>query len=115
MLPVLARCLICEPQSTQGQRFHLDKLRFRAPDAVSHFHQRVEGLLKGGFRRRERGIERKCLKLTPEAASRWNQQYVAIELSIGPLGEIESVPRLCFKIYGACIQDCCGSGGVLHT
>ena len=112
----LARCLICEPQSTQGQRFHLDKLRFRAPDAVDHFHQRVEGLLKGGFRRRERGIERKCLKLTPEAASRWNQQYVAIELSIGPLGKLnqyrdyaskfmEHVSRIAAVLEGFCTPN----------
>lgn len=85
----LARCLICAPQSTQGQRFNLDLLRFRAPDALENFHQRVEELLKGGFKRRERGLDRKCLRLTPEATSRWNHQYAHIESQIGPLGQLK--------------------------
>ena len=85
---LLARCLICAPQSTQGQRFNFDAFRFRDYNAVDNFHRRVAELLTGAFKRRERGLSRRCLKLTPEAASRWNQHHRHVESQIGPLGQL---------------------------
>jgi len=85
----LARCLMCAPQSTQGQRFDDELLRFRSEETLERFHQRVEELLRGGFERRESGQERKCLRFSPEAALRWRQQFAYIESRIGPLGDLK--------------------------
>ncbi len=111
----LARCLMCAPQSTQGQRFNGD-LRYRAAGALEIFHRRVEELLKGGFKRRESGKERKCLRFSPEASVRWRQQFTHIESRIGPLGNLkeyrdyaskfmEHVSRIAAVIEGVVYPD----------
>lgn len=85
----LARCLICAPQSTQGTRFNNEIHRHRNPEALEKYHQRSKELLRGGITRRSRGLERMCLRLTPEAASRWNLNSDHVEGQIGPLGPLK--------------------------
>lgn len=87
-----ARCLLCEPSSTQGSRFMTAELpendvgaRFHAA-YLSNFHLKVEKLLDCAQLRREAGEPRVCLTLSPEARVKWFERANLIEGQIGVMG-----------------------------
>ncbi|MGN5174228.1 YfjI family protein [Aeromonas sp. 102P] len=87
-----ARCLLCEPSSTQGSRFMIAELPTNDVGAqyhalyLSNFHLKVEKLLDCARSRREAGKPRVCLTLSPEARAKWFEMANLIEGKIGVMG-----------------------------
>ena len=99
-----ARTLICQPRSTIGMRFNMDKLASDIPSigslfnpmSLDWFHERLTELIEQSFSRRDSDINRICLTLSPEASVRWNDEYNRIEGMITPFGALNN-----FKDYAS--------------
>lgn len=86
-----ARCLICEPASTQGSRFITPEIGVTEDvvnTALKDFGCRIKELSCNSMERRTAGLPRECLTLSPEASADWLRAFNKIESQIGPLGEL---------------------------
>ena len=74
----LARCLVCHPTSTQGNRQIENTTVFS--EHLTTFHKRVREILEKNIENYNQGINTKrSLKFSPEAEKRWIQHYNSIE------------------------------------
>lgn len=94
----LARCLICKPVSTQGQRFNNENEKLAYFGALDKYHRRLKELLMGGIRRRDHNANRICLMLAPEAAHRWSCVHEQIEKELGPFGQFNQYRDYASKV-----------------
>ncbi|TQD15654.1 DUF3987 domain-containing protein [Enterobacter hormaechei] len=88
-----ARCLICQPGSTQGYR------QITSPVVSSEhlpiFHQRLMDIVNESIARNEEN-ERQCLRFSPEAEKRWLEFYNKVESEMGLIGFLSD-----FKDYAS--------------
>ncbi|UBO72983.1 YfjI family protein [Aeromonas rivuli] len=88
-----ARCLVCQPDSTQGTRFlvndsgvKISKRNDEFPD-LAHFHQMIEDMLNDAQQRHDAGKPRVCLTLSPAAREKWFEMANRVERQLGNFGE----------------------------
>lgn len=79
----LARCLVFNPQSTQGTRF-LDSGTVSREHSAPYENRMVELLKKSAMAGHIDGFEREVIRFSPEAASRWLEIYNYIEKQMQP-------------------------------
>ena len=88
-----ARCLICQPGSTQGNR------QITSPvvsnEHLPVFHQRLIDIVNESIARNEEN-ERQCLRFSPEAEKHWLEFYNKVESEMGLLGFLSD-----FKDYAS--------------
>ncbi|NIL22489.1 DUF3987 domain-containing protein [Yersinia mollaretii] len=88
-----ARCLMCQPGSTQGYR------QITSPVVSSEhlpvFHLRLMGIVNESITRNDEN-ERQCLYFSPEAEKRWLEFYNKVESEMGILGALSN-----FKDYAS--------------
>ncbi|MGL5110632.1 MAG: YfjI family protein [Vibrio ordalii] len=112
-----ARCLLCEPSSTQGSRFMTAELPANDVGAqyhalyLSNFHLKVEELLDCARSRREAGEPRVCLTLSPEARVKWFEMANFIESNIGVMGVWREYRDVASKL----MEHVSRIAAVLHT
>ncbi|EKN4007419.1 DUF3987 domain-containing protein [Yersinia pseudotuberculosis] len=88
-----ARCLMCQPSSTQGCR------QITSPVVSSEhlpvFHQRIMDIVNESIARNCE-YERLCLRFSPEAEKRWIEFYNKVESEMGLIGFLSD-----FKDYAS--------------
>lgn len=91
-----ARCLICQPGSTQGNR------QITSPvvsnEHLPVFHQRLIDIVNESIARKEEN-ERQCLRFSPEAEKHWLEFYNKVESEMGLLGFLSD-----FKDYAGFVE-----------
>ncbi|EOV1642469.1 TPA: YfjI family protein [Yersinia enterocolitica] len=92
-----ARCLICQPGSTQGYR------QITSPVSSSEhlpvFHNRLMEIVKSSIASGGEN-ERICLRFSPEAEQRWITFYNKVESQMGLLGSLSD-----FKDYASKVAE----------
>lgn len=89
----LARCLICHPGSTQGNRQITSPVV--STEHLSIFHQRLMEIVNEGIVRKNEN-DRLCLRFTAEAEKRWIEFSNKVESEMGILGILSN-----FKDYAS--------------
>lgn len=82
-----ARCLICQPQSTQGWRMkqndeHLNEFKRINSDEFDKFHERTRHLLKRAYDRYNNNEAKELMRFTPEAQRMLYEQYNWAEMQL---------------------------------
>ncbi len=85
-----ARCLICQPGSTQGYRQITSPVV--STEHLPVFHQRLIDIVNESIARNER----QCLRFSPEAEKRWLEFYNKVESEMGLVGFLSD-----FKDYAS--------------
>ncbi|HAK9881612.1 YfjI family protein [Escherichia coli] len=93
----LARCLICQPNSTQGQRT-INNSAFSS-EHLPMFHNRLIKIVNEGINRHNEK-ERLCLRFSPDAEQHWISFYNSIEKEMGVTGQLSN-----FKDYASKITE----------
>lgn len=92
-----ARCLMCQPSSTQGYR------QITSPvvsnEHLPIFHQRLMEIVNESITRNDKN-ERQCLRFSPEAEKRWLEFYNKVESEMGLLGFLSG-----FKDYASKVAE----------
>ncbi|AUQ26505.1 MULTISPECIES: YfjI family protein [Dickeya] len=92
-----ARCLVCQPGSTQGYR------QITSPVVSSEhlpiFHQRLIDIVNESIAKNDEN-ERQCLHFSPEAEKRWIEFYNKVESEMGLIGFLSD-----FKDYASKIAE----------
>lgn len=92
-----ARCLICQPDSTQGSR------KITSPVSSSEhlpvFHHRLLEIVHDSIDRHVEN-ERTCLHFTPDAEQRWIKFYNDVESEMGCFGNLSD-----FKDYASKVAE----------
>lgn len=77
----LARCLICYPRSTQGDRLIENTTSYS--EHLTQFHQKVIEILEKSINDYTQGVHQKrTLQFTPEAEKKWIEFYNTIERAL---------------------------------
>lgn len=92
-----ARCLICQPSSTQGFRQITNAVL--SSEHLPIFHERLMEIANRSIDRNNEN-ERQCLHLSHEAKSRWIDFYNKVESEMGLLGHLSD-----FKDYASKIAE----------
>ncbi len=87
----LARCLTCQPRSTQGNR-HIDinvtgLSDVQSAESLTEFHDVLERLLQAAWKRHKESGVRFTVPMSVNAAQWWNHYYNSIESRLGVLGD----------------------------
>lgn len=88
-----ARCLICQPYSTQGQRTITNPVI--SSEHLPLFHNRLLEIVNNSAIDYKKG-ERICLRFSPEGEQRWITFYNKVESEMGTLGILTN-----FKDYAS--------------
>lgn len=93
------RMLVCEPPSLQGSRMLCPfTLGFDRTDEISPFQQRMAELLIEGEALVKSGGQRKLMRFSPEARTRWVEYHNLTESWIGVGGSLEEVRGYASKV-----------------
>ncbi|UCQ27268.1 DUF3987 domain-containing protein [Edwardsiella tarda] len=88
-----ARCLICQPSSTQGYRNITSPIV--SSEHLPVFHQRLMEIINESITKNDKN-KRQCLHFSPEAEKRWLEFYNKAELEMGMFGSLSD-----FKDYAS--------------
>ena len=83
----LARCLICQPQSTQGWRMkqnddYSNEFRKSNEEEFNKYQEKVRSLIKRAHDRHKNNEAKELMKFTDEAQLTWDQQYNWAEMQL---------------------------------
>ncbi|MFZ5205968.1 YfjI family protein [Enterobacter sp. UPMP2076] len=92
-----ARCLVCEPRSTQGYRL-IEKQKISQKN-LNDFHNKIVEIIKDSIELTERG-DGICLNFTPDAEDIWIKFANDVEMQIRKNGLLEN-----FRDYASKMAD----------
>ncbi|EGJ5261659.1 DUF3987 domain-containing protein [Salmonella enterica subsp. enterica serovar Typhimurium] len=102
-----ARCLICQPDSTQGYRQITSPVI--STEHLPVFHQRLMEIITKNLNRHD-GNKRECLTFCPEAEQRMIEFYNKVESEMGVLGFLSD-----FKDYASkVVENTARMSALLH-
>ncbi|SLM61734.1 Hyphotheical protein [Dickeya aquatica] len=92
-----ARCLMCQPSSTQGYRQITSSVV--SSEHLPIFHQRLMEIVNESIAKNDEN-ERQCLHFSPKAEKRWIEFYNKVESEMGLIGFLSD-----FKDYASKIAE----------